>query len=87
MIIIGEKINGSIPRVAQAIAERDSEWIKHLAQIQDEARSTFIDCCASVPEEEEVEMFLEYCVKEYKQGRNFSEEEKTFLEKNGYSLT
>ena len=55
MIIIGEKINGSIPRVAQAIADRDAEWIKHLAKIQDEARSTFIDCCASVPEDQEVE--------------------------------
>lgn len=28
MIIIGEKINGSIPAVAQAIAARDAEFIK-----------------------------------------------------------
>ena len=28
MIIIGEKINGSIPVVAKAIAERDAEFIK-----------------------------------------------------------
>ena len=27
MIIIGEKINGSIPVVAKAIAERDAEFI------------------------------------------------------------
>lgn len=55
MIIIGEKINGSIPSVAQAIANRDSEFIKDRARMQDEAGATFIDCCASVPEAEEVE--------------------------------
>lgn len=55
MIIIGEKINGSIPAVADAIARRDSEFIKERARVQDEAGATFIDCCASVPEVEEVE--------------------------------
>ncbi|HIU77341.1 MAG TPA: methyltetrahydrofolate cobalamin methyltransferase [Candidatus Pelethocola excrementipullorum] len=55
MIIIGEKINGSIPAVAKAIADRDSELIKERARIQAAANATFIDCCASVPEEEEVE--------------------------------
>ena len=55
MIIIGEKINGSIPAVADAIARRDSEFIKERARLQAEAGATFIDCCASVPESEEVE--------------------------------
>ena len=55
MIIIGEKINGSIPAVAEAIAKRDSEFIKNRARMQAEAGATFIDCCASVPEAEEVE--------------------------------
>ncbi len=55
MIIIGEKINGSIPAVAEAIANRDAEFIKHRAQMQADAGATFIDCCASVPEEVEVE--------------------------------
>ena len=55
MIIIGEKINGSIPSVADAIARRDAEFIKQRAIIQAEARADFIDCCASVPEIEEVE--------------------------------
>ncbi len=55
MIIIGEKINGSIPAVAEAIAKRDSEFIKERARIQTEAGATYIDCCASVPEAEEVE--------------------------------
>ena len=55
MIIIGEKINGSIPAVAKAIAERDAEFIKARAIAQEQAGATFIDCCASVPEEQEVE--------------------------------
>lgn len=55
MIIIGEKINGSIPVVAEAIANRDAEFIKNRARIQAEAGATYIDCCASVPENQEVE--------------------------------
>lgn len=55
MIIIGEKINGSIPSVAKAIAERDSEFIKDRARKQAAAGATYIDCCASVEEDVEVE--------------------------------
>ena len=55
MIIIGEKINGSIPSVAEAIAKRDAELIKSRAIAQANAGATYIDCCASVPESEEVE--------------------------------
>ena len=55
MIIIGEKINGSIPSVARAIAERDEEHIKNLAKAQTEAGATYIDVCASVPDEVELE--------------------------------
>ena len=55
MIIIGEKINGSIPSVAEAIANRDADFIKQRAIAQAEANATFIDCCASVPEAVEVE--------------------------------
>ena len=36
MIIIGEKINGAIPSVKQAIADRDAELIKQRAQNQTE---------------------------------------------------
>ena len=39
MIIIGEKINGSIPSVAEAIANRDAELIKQRAIAQAECRS------------------------------------------------
>ncbi len=52
MIIIGEKINGSIPSVAKAIAERDADWIRNLAKIQAEAGADFIDVCASVKDNE-----------------------------------
>ena len=52
MIIIGEKINGSIPVVADAIARRDAEFIKARAVAQAKAGATFIDCCASVPEDQ-----------------------------------
>lgn len=55
MIIIGEKINGSIPAVAEAIAKRDAAFIKARAIAQANAGATFIDCCASVPEAQEVE--------------------------------
>ncbi len=55
MIIIGEKINGSIPAVADAIARRDAAFLQQRAAAQTEAGATFIDCCASVPETDEVE--------------------------------
>ena len=55
MIIIGEKINGSIPSVAEAIANRDAEFIKQRALAQANSGASYIDCCASVPEAEEVE--------------------------------
>ena len=52
MILIGEKINGSIPSVAKAIAERNEDWIRNLAKIQTEAGADFIDVCASVKDNE-----------------------------------
>jgi len=48
MIIIGEKINGAIPTVAEAIAQKDAEFIKKLAITQSQAGAHFIDVCASV---------------------------------------
>lgn len=55
MIIIGEKLNGSIPSVAKAIADKDAELIKERARKQAEAGATFLDVCASVEEDVEVE--------------------------------
>ena len=53
MKIIGEKINGTRKRVAQAIAERDAEFIKDLAQRQAEAGSTWLDVNAGTHPEKE----------------------------------
>lgn len=66
LIIIGEKINGSIPSVGKAIANRDSESIKELARIQSESKSSYIDCCASVEKAVEVETlgWLIDCIQE-----------------------
>lgn len=43
MKIIGEKINGTRKRVARAIAERDTDFIKNLAQKQAEAGAAWLD--------------------------------------------
>jgi len=53
MIIIGEKLNGSIPPVAAAIAARDADFIRRRAIDQTNAGATYLDVCASVPEAEE----------------------------------
>ena len=56
MIIIAEKINGSIPSVAKYIAERNEEAIKDLAIRQAEQigeNKGFIDVCSSVAPEVE----------------------------------
>lgn len=46
MTIIGEKINGAIPSVAQAIASRDEGFIRRLARRQAEAGAEYLDVCA-----------------------------------------
>ena len=48
MIIIAEKLNGSVPSCGKAIAARDSAYIRDLAKRQADAGADFIDCCASV---------------------------------------
>lgn len=55
MIIIGEKINGTIPSVKKAIEAKDEEFIRNLAVKQGEAGADFIDVCASTAPEVEVE--------------------------------
>lgn len=47
MIIIGEKINGAIPAVKAAIAERNADVIRQRAIMQAEAGAHFIDCAPS----------------------------------------
>ncbi|WP_407313552.1 methyltetrahydrofolate cobalamin methyltransferase [Desulfosporosinus sp. SB140] len=58
MIIIGEKINGTIPSVKNAIAERDEEYIRNLALKQTEAGAHYLDVCASTAPEYEVETLI-----------------------------
>ena len=55
MIIIGEKINGAIPSVAKAIADKDEAFIKELAKSQSDAGAAYIDVCASVDSAIELE--------------------------------
>jgi 5-methyltetrahydrofolate--homocysteine methyltransferase len=53
MQIIGEKINGTRKRVAQAIAERDADFIRDLARQQAEAGSTWLDVNAGTHPQQE----------------------------------
>ncbi|MDR2143995.1 MAG: methyltetrahydrofolate cobalamin methyltransferase [Treponema sp.] len=55
MIIIGEKINGSIPKTGAAIAEKNEEFIRNLAKKQSASRANYLDVCASVAPEKELE--------------------------------
>lgn len=47
MIIIGEKINGAIPSIRQAIADRDEELIRERTLMQVKAGANFLDCAPS----------------------------------------
>ena len=55
MKIIGEKINGTRKRVAQAIVERDVDFIKDLAKRQAEAGSAWLDVNAGTHPDKEPE--------------------------------
>jgi 5-methyltetrahydrofolate--homocysteine methyltransferase len=55
MIIIGEKINGTIPGVKRAIQERDEQYIVNLAVKQAEAGADYIDICAGTMPEFEID--------------------------------
>lgn len=55
MIIIGEKINGFIPKTLQAIEARDEAYIKEIALKQQECRADYIDICAGVAPDIEME--------------------------------
>jgi len=53
--IIAEKINGTRKRVAQAIQERDAEFIRNLAKEQSEAGATWLDANAGTAPQRESE--------------------------------
>ncbi len=58
MIIIGEKINGTIPGVKKAIQEKDEAYIRDLAIRQTEAGAHYLDICASTKPEIEAETLV-----------------------------
>ena len=58
MIIIGEKINGAIPSVNQAIAERNEALILERTLAQAAAGADFLDCAPSTATELEYEAMV-----------------------------
>lgn len=58
MIIIGEKINGAIPSVKEAIAVRNETLIQQRAIDQTEAGADFIDCAPSTAPELEYDAMV-----------------------------
>ena len=58
MIIIGEKINGAIPSVKQAIAERNETLIVERTLAQVAAGADFLDCAPSTATEVEYETMI-----------------------------
>ena len=52
MILIGEKLNGFIPAMGQAIAARKESYVRKWARKQWEAGANYLDVCASGAEGE-----------------------------------
>ena len=52
MIIIGEKLNGAIKTVAQAIKERNAQFVRDLATRQLDSSADYIDICSGVPDQD-----------------------------------
>lgn len=58
MKIIGEKINGTRKRVAEAIVKRDSDFIKDLAVVQSQAGADWLDVNAGTHPNQEPDDFV-----------------------------
>ena len=58
MIIIGEKINGAIPSIKQAIADRNEELIIERTLAQAKAGANFLDCAPSTATEIEYDTMV-----------------------------
>ena len=58
MIIIGEKINGAIPSIRQAIAEKNEALIIERTLAQAKAGANFLDCAPSTATEVEYETMV-----------------------------
>ena len=50
MLIIGEKLNGAIKSVAEAIRNRDEQFVRDLASRQLDSRADYLDICSGVPD-------------------------------------
>jgi len=55
MIIIGEKINGFIPKTLAAIESRDEAYVRAIAQAQTDGGADYLDICAGTATEIELE--------------------------------
>ena len=55
MIIIGERINGAIPKTAEAINTRNESYIVDLVQSQEQGGADYIDVCAGTATDIEYE--------------------------------
>ena len=55
MIVIGEKINGFIPKTLAAIESQDADYIRELARGQEENGADYLDICAGVSSDKELE--------------------------------
>lgn len=55
MLVIGEKINGAIPSVAEAIAKGDAEFIRDLVRRQVAVGVDYLDVCAGTSPDKELE--------------------------------
>ncbi len=62
MLIIGEKLNGFIPAVKTAINGRDEAYLKNLAIAQERSGADYLDICAAVDNDAEVET-LEWLIR------------------------
>ena len=58
MLVIGEKINGAIPSVGEAIAKRDEAFIRNLARRQTDAGADYLDVCAGTNPDDELDALL-----------------------------
>ena len=67
MLIIGESINGTIPKVGQAILDRNDNFLRELARVQYQCGANFLDVNAGVAsgnEEEDLPWLVEVVQKE-----------------------
>lgn len=58
MLVIGEKINGAIPSVGEAIAKRDEAFIRNLARRQTDAGADYLDVCAGTNPDDELDALV-----------------------------